>query len=278
MAAGASWEWLATISPCIEILRRLATEVNSTLGSKQGNRHASADLTKDIKILMDSLKQNDIYEEVLGRTLGDDESPAPDVIGEGYTALTWGAKSPLRQFNRLVSTLQRRCGIQPLAGTTLPAQPQETRRLSPSHTVDSLTSCIVSECPLSEDDGPALNDPDVPQADSNLDNNEELGLDEEPEQSLDDTQLTLSLQTADDVDLEMDADLQESVEAPNEGGGTDNSDDDDDDVDFFLIFGIVCEIHLLVNMSKPFVSQWGHQYHLRENFVFTIVKERTKIP
>ncbi|KAH9015410.1 hypothetical protein EDB84DRAFT_1671051 [Lactarius hengduanensis] len=215
--SGASWEWLATISPCIEILRRLATEVNSTLGSKQGNRHASADLTKDIKILMDSLKQNDIYEEVLGRTLGDDESPAPDVIGEGYTALTWGAKSPLRQFNRLVSTLQRRCGIQPLAGTTLPAQPQET----------------LSECPLSEDDGPALNDPDVPQADSNLDNNEELGLDEEPEQSLDDTQLTLSLQTADDVDLEMDADLQESVEAPNEGGGTDNSDDDDDDVDFF---------------------------------------------
>ncbi|KAH9023894.1 hypothetical protein EDB85DRAFT_1894563 [Lactarius pseudohatsudake] len=192
-------------------------ERKSTLGSKQGNRHASADLTKDIKILMDSLKQNDIYEEVLGRTLGDDESPAPDVIGEGYTALTWGAKSPLRQFNRLVSTLQRRCGIQPLAGTTLPAQPQET----------------LSECPLSEDDGPALNDPDVPQADSNLDNNEELGLDEEPEQSLDDTQLTLSLQTADDVDLEMDADLQESVEAPNEGGGTDNSDDDDDNDDFF---------------------------------------------
>ncbi|KAH9028546.1 hypothetical protein EDB84DRAFT_1606274 [Lactarius hengduanensis] len=211
MAAVASWEWLATISPCIEILRRLATEVNSTLGSKQGNRHASADLTKDIKILMDSLKQNDIYEEVLGRTLGDDESPAPDVIGEGYTALTWGAKSPLRQFNHLVSTLQRRCGIQPLAGTTLPAQPQET----------------LSECPLSEDDGPALNDPDVPQADSNLDNNEELGLDKEPEQSLDNTQLTLSLQTADDVDLEMDADLQESVEAPNEGGGMDNSDDDD---------------------------------------------------
>ncbi|KAH9011428.1 hypothetical protein EDB83DRAFT_2234081 [Lactarius deliciosus] len=226
--SGASWEWLATISPCIEILRRLATEVNSTLGSKQGNRHASADLTKDIKILMDSLKQNNIYEEVLGRTLGDDESPAPDVIGEGYTALTWGAKSPLRQFNRLVSTLQRRCSVQPLVGKTLPTQPQETRRLTPSDTVDPLTSCIVSECPLSEDDGPALNDPD-----NNLDNNEELELDEELEQSLDDTQLALSLQTADDVDLEMDADLQEYVEAPNEGVETDNSCDDGDESDFF---------------------------------------------
>ncbi|KAH8992238.1 hypothetical protein EDB92DRAFT_1797446, partial [Lactarius akahatsu] len=229
--SGASWEWLATISPCIEILRRLATEVNSTLGSKQGNQHASADLTKDIKILMDSLKQNNIYEEVLGRTLRDDKSLTPDVISEGYTTLTWGAKSPLRQFNRLVSTLQRHCGIQPLAGTTLPTQPQETHRLSPSHTVDSLTLYIVSECPLSEDDGPALNDPDVP--DNNLDNNEELELDGELEQSLDDTQLALSLQTADDIDLEMDADLQECVEAPNEGVETDNSGDDGDESDFF---------------------------------------------
>ncbi|KAH9172322.1 hypothetical protein EDB89DRAFT_2114193 [Lactarius sanguifluus] len=104
--SGASWEWLATISPCIEILQRLATE--------------------DIKILMDSLEQNNVYEEVLGRTLGDDESPAPDVIGEGFTALAWGEKSPLQQFNRLISTLQRRYTIQPLVGTALLTQPQET--------------------------------------------------------------------------------------------------------------------------------------------------------
>ncbi|KAH8977958.1 hypothetical protein EDB92DRAFT_1957157 [Lactarius akahatsu] len=51
--------------------------------------------------------------------------------------------------------------------------------------------------------------------------------------SLDDTQLALSLQTADDVDLEMDADLQECVEAPNEGVETDNSGDDGDESDFF---------------------------------------------
>ncbi|KAH9003933.1 hypothetical protein EDB83DRAFT_2237225 [Lactarius deliciosus] len=226
--SGASWEWLATISPCIEVLRRLATEVNNTLGSKQGIRHASADLTKDIKILMDSLEQNDVYKEVLGRTLGDDESPAPDVIGEGYSALTWGAKSPLRQFNRLISTLQRRSTIQPLVGTALPTQPQETRRLFPSHTVDLLTPCIVPENPQSEDNGLAHNDPE------DLDNDElELRLDEEMEQSLNDTQPVLSLQTADDIDLEMDTDLQERVEARDEGGGTDNSDDDGDESDFF---------------------------------------------
>ncbi|KAH9033154.1 hypothetical protein EDB83DRAFT_2229397, partial [Lactarius deliciosus] len=131
--SGVSWEWLATISPCIEVLRRLATEVNNTLGSKQGSRHASADLTKDIKILMDSLEQNNVYKEVLGRTLGDNESPAPDVMGEGCSVLTWGVKSPLQQFNRLISTLQRRRTIQPLVGTALPTQPQETRRLSLSY-------------------------------------------------------------------------------------------------------------------------------------------------
>ncbi|KAH9177542.1 hypothetical protein EDB89DRAFT_2064518 [Lactarius sanguifluus] len=190
--SGASWEWLATISPCIEILRRLATE--------------------DIKILMDSLEQNNVYKEVLGRTLGDDESPAPDVIGEGYSALTWGAKSPLRQFNRLISTLQRRSAIQPLVGTALPTQPQET----------------LPEIPQSEDNGPAHNDPEDP------DNDElELGPDKEMEQSLNDTQPVLSLQTADDIDLEMDADLQERVEALDEGDGTDNSDDDGDNSDFF---------------------------------------------
>ncbi|KAH9034017.1 hypothetical protein EDB83DRAFT_2507841 [Lactarius deliciosus] len=201
--SGASWEWLTTISPCIE--------VNNTL--------VTADLTKDIKILMDSLEQNNVYKEVLGRTLGDDESPAPDVMDEGYSALTWGAKSPLRQFNRLISTLQRCRTIQPLVGTALPTQPQETHRSSLSYS---------PEFPQSEDDGLAHNDPEDP------DNDElELRLDEEMEQSLNDTQPVLSLHTADDVDLEMDADLQEHVEALDEGDGTDNSDDDGDESNFF---------------------------------------------
>ncbi|KAH9008148.1 hypothetical protein EDB83DRAFT_2532164 [Lactarius deliciosus] len=39
--------------------------------------------------------------------------------------------------------------------------------------------------------------------------------------------------TAFPIDLEMDADLQERVEALDEGDGTDNSDDDEDESDFF---------------------------------------------
>ncbi|KAH9006656.1 hypothetical protein EDB83DRAFT_2323918 [Lactarius deliciosus] len=69
-----------------------------------------------------------------------------------------------------------------------------------------------------------LDDSEVP--DSDLDNNEERELDKELEQTLDDTPPAPSLQSVDDIDLEMDADLQERVEASNEGNGTDNSDDD----------------------------------------------------
>jgi hypothetical protein len=228
--SGASWEWLATISPCIEVLRRLATEVNGSLGSKQGNRHAAADLTKDISILMDSLKQNNIYEEVLGRTLGDDEGPAPDVIGEGYTALTWGAKSPLRQFNRMVKTLQQRCSVRPLMGTMLCTQTTETSKFTSSPTTDLLTLRILaSNATLSAKDNglpaPALIGLDA----VDPSDGEELELNEDLEEALDDAQPILSLQTADDVDLEMDMDLQELVEAFDEGDVTDNTDGDDMD-------------------------------------------------
>ncbi|KAH9080653.1 hypothetical protein EDB83DRAFT_2513615 [Lactarius deliciosus] len=65
--------------------------------------------------------------------------------------------------------------------------------------------------------------------DNNLGNNEKCELDKELEQSLDDTQLVLSLQIADDVDLEMDVDLQKRVEALDGGG----MDDDKDKSDFF---------------------------------------------
>jgi hypothetical protein len=46
------------------------------------------------------------------------------------------------------------------------------------------------------------------------------------EQAFDDTQPVLSLQTADDLDLDMDADLQEDMGPLDEVDETDNSGDD----------------------------------------------------
>jgi hypothetical protein len=93
---------------------------------------------------MDSLKQNNVYEEIRGRTLGGEGSPAPDVICEGFTALTWGAKSPLKQFNRTIKTLQRRCSVQPLVGTTAPTQTPDTRKFLCLCTIGLLTLHILA--------------------------------------------------------------------------------------------------------------------------------------
>ncbi|KAH9028084.1 hypothetical protein EDB85DRAFT_1625786 [Lactarius pseudohatsudake] len=64
----------------------------------------------------------DVYEQVFGRT-----------SETGYTVLTWGAKSPLRQFNCMIDTLQRCCSIQPLVGTTFPAKMHAQVRYLPSN-------------------------------------------------------------------------------------------------------------------------------------------------
>ena len=61
--SGASWKWLETIAPCVEILCRLATDIHALLGSKQSNHHATPDLTDDIDELMGSLAHHNVYVE-----------------------------------------------------------------------------------------------------------------------------------------------------------------------------------------------------------------------
>ncbi|KAJ7328981.1 hypothetical protein DFH08DRAFT_815726 [Mycena albidolilacea] len=76
--AGHSWDWLAMVSPCINILRQLATRINGELGACQGSRHTTPDLEDDIDTLMASLDEHDVYVEKEGWVLDDDEAPAPD--------------------------------------------------------------------------------------------------------------------------------------------------------------------------------------------------------
>lgn len=77
-----------TITPCVEILHHLTTDVNISLGSRQGNHHASPDLTKDIQTLVSKLYEYHIYTEDLGHTLGEDGEPATNAISAGYDALS----------------------------------------------------------------------------------------------------------------------------------------------------------------------------------------------
>ncbi|TFY51470.1 hypothetical protein EVJ58_g10547 [Rhodofomes roseus] len=69
--SNASWEWLAMISPCIDVLRRLATEIHSLLGAKQGTKHTSPSLDKDIRQLIALLRRFHVYEFQPGREIDD---------------------------------------------------------------------------------------------------------------------------------------------------------------------------------------------------------------
>lgn len=112
--SNASWAWLETIAPCIDILRQLANQLNRDIGSYQGTSHRAADLMKDIDILMESLQKYGVYNMTLGRVLDEDDAPAVDVISKGLELLTHGASSPLKDFNEAFKTLQRRRKVPPL--------------------------------------------------------------------------------------------------------------------------------------------------------------------
>ncbi|KAJ7268858.1 hypothetical protein B0H12DRAFT_1096990 [Mycena haematopus] len=114
--AGHSWDWLSLISPCVDILRQLATKINVDLGARQGSKHATPDLEEDIDALMDSLAEHEVYVEKAGRVLDDDEKPVPDVLSVGMAALTHGSSTtPLADFNKQFHILRERRRLTPVS-------------------------------------------------------------------------------------------------------------------------------------------------------------------
>ena len=104
-----------------------------------------------------------------------------------------------------------------------------------NHTISLLTLHTLVVSDSSESSQPASQaageDERVPAGPGNELDDDEYGLNEDLELLLDETQPVLSLQTAEDVDLEMDADLQVHVDIPDEGDETDVS--EGDGVDYF---------------------------------------------
>ncbi|EMD42077.1 hypothetical protein CERSUDRAFT_28738, partial [Gelatoporia subvermispora B] len=115
--SNASWDWLTMISPCIEVLRQLASQMNKTLGAKQGNKHKAPDLHQDIEELKRSLSEHEVYQVIRGRTLDVDKAVVPNVISVGLSHLG----SALREFNAVFTNIQARLRLTPLVGTTYPA-------------------------------------------------------------------------------------------------------------------------------------------------------------
>ncbi|TFY51101.1 hypothetical protein EVJ58_g10739 [Rhodofomes roseus] len=111
----ASWEWLAMISPCIDILRRLATEINTTLGAKQGTKHTTPNLERDIGYLMASLRRYEVYQYNPGREI-DDGSDSNPVVADSLTIGLQRLSEPLGEFNTSLAKLKQRCKAIPLIG------------------------------------------------------------------------------------------------------------------------------------------------------------------
>ncbi|KAJ8093915.1 hypothetical protein PM082_009786 [Marasmius tenuissimus] len=111
--SNSSWEWLSMISPCVDLLRKLATNMAHSVGeATQGTRHAAPDLNKDISTIVESLEQHRVHEIVLGRVLDNDDLPVKDVISEGISQLT----GPLREYNTVFKSLQARRRQEPTVG------------------------------------------------------------------------------------------------------------------------------------------------------------------
>ncbi|KAJ6626313.1 hypothetical protein B0H10DRAFT_2211201 [Mycena sp. CBHHK59/15] len=189
---GHSWDWLAMISPCVDILRTLATRIHTYLGARQGSKHTIPNLDEDIAALMDSLDEHDMYTLQPGRVLDDDEQPVPDILSVGMAALTHGASiTPLAEFNQQFEILRARRRLMPVADL-LPLMTADPAAAP----IDIELPDVAAPTPGDDDDIPGL--VDTPDSD-----------DDEPEQEEDELFVaspTLTRFNADDVVLDMDID------------------------------------------------------------------------
>ncbi|KAJ7679242.1 hypothetical protein DFH06DRAFT_975213 [Mycena polygramma] len=186
---GHSWDWLAMISPCVDVLRTLATRINTDLGARQGSKHTIPDLEEDITALMDSLDEHDVYTVQPGRVLDDDEQPVPDILSVGMAALTHGSSTtPLAEFNQQFEILRARRHLMPVSDL-LP--------LLESPALDIVLPDVAAPGADAADD-----DDDIPGLSDIPDSDEEP--DPDAEEELFAASPTLTRFNADDVALDMD--------------------------------------------------------------------------
>ncbi|KAF7321739.1 hypothetical protein MKEN_00695600 [Mycena kentingensis (nom. inval.)] len=187
--SNASWAWLEMVAPCVVVLRNLTRSLNGLLGADLGTKHKSPDLTKDIAVLMSRLHEYEVHTLKRGRVIGEDDGGATtDIISAGLATLSDSSTNPLDDYNAAFKTLQRRCKqpvLVPEPPASPPAEPVLHTRADPPQSVDT----PMPAPPAVEEDPPEEGD------------EEEHSEDE----SVDEEQETLTLETQEDVELEMDS-------------------------------------------------------------------------
>ncbi|CAA7268668.1 unnamed protein product [Cyclocybe aegerita] len=188
--SSASWEWLEMVAPCVEILRQLACGFKQMLGSDLGTAHHPMDLSHDLPDLMDSLEDHEVYIYKKGRYLDEDDAPAVDIISSGLKDLLKGKESPLVNYNDAFHHLQARRRLKPLVGSESDEDEAPAAQTSLATTVEVLRH---SEDPELEDPGSQEDDEESEHPGEFLQEFEDGNVQE------------LSLESAADVCLDMDA-------------------------------------------------------------------------
>ncbi|KAJ7175664.1 hypothetical protein C8R46DRAFT_1030699 [Mycena filopes] len=177
--SAASWEWLAMVAPCVTALRHLSTSITRILGSDQGTKHEPADPSTDIKLLMKSLAEHDVY-KIKGRVFAEVE------------------------YNAAFRKLQARLRLRPLVDSWSedpPAATEDPASRAPSAPPAGVDVELPVDIhrPQAELDGSEEADSDVDGDSVDGDGNVERTMDEADEP-------TLTRDSAADVALDMDGD------------------------------------------------------------------------
>lgn len=86
--------------------------MNNTLGEKLGQKHHTPDLSKDIRKLLESLRDKAVYEIHPGRSVENDNAEVPNIVTAGLQALS----GPLRDYNEHFEQLREQYRQTPLIG------------------------------------------------------------------------------------------------------------------------------------------------------------------
>ncbi|KAJ7778068.1 hypothetical protein B0H14DRAFT_3095841 [Mycena olivaceomarginata] len=215
--SSASWEWLEMVSPRISVLRRLSKMITKN----------------NISLLMASLHEHNVY-KIKGHVFAkDDGSATSDVILVGVQQLIDSSSNPLTEYNTMFKRLQSCHRLQPLMGSwsddelVVHSPPGQNLQSAVGNTVDAINT------PDSDHNG---------NFSGSEDDNDHWNVDDQAVQQLsdfkrtldgDDSEATLTRNTAADVALDMDGGEDGflfAISDPDDyfldDGAIDNSDDD----------------------------------------------------
>ena len=175
---------------------------------------------------MDVLKEHDIYSVKLGRGLDANDTPVPDIISAGLSALSHGTSTnnlnnPLTEFNTQFNCLRERRNMMPVSALVDNYQPSHS---NPVEDLSAGTAVMVPSPIIADSDGtreePNKDDTDESEAGSEVDGHLLYDLDELEVESP-----TLTRLEEDDVALDMD-ELELSIEFEEEDGLDSDGDED----------------------------------------------------